>query len=317
MREYAKVAPQFWTGVTGKALKKRGHESVIVALYLMTSPHANMIGVYHCPVGYIAIDTGLTLEEASKGLQSAVEVGFCTFDDASDYVFVHEFATYQVGDVLEPADNRCKGIRNELAKLPRNLCRKAFHSKYGKAFHLPPDADKDSPSEGPSKALSSQKQEQEQKQEQAQKQDGRASATDQFGPAADAAATTDAGKGSKAQRGERLPSDWKLPKAWGDWALEEFSIWTADKVRLEGEKFRDHWVSKTGKDATKLDWLGTWRNWCRSSIAHQDDPKPGRAGATLTGDAEARRRAESDAEAMRLLGIQRRGDDGEVIDAAV
>lgn len=76
-----------------------------------------------------------------------------------------------------------------------------------------------------------------------------------------------------ASRGTRLTPDWKLPKAWGDWALDEYAQWGADKVRLEGEKFRDHWVAKTGKDSTKTDWLATWRNWCRSPIAHQDDPK--------------------------------------------
>lgn len=75
-------------------------------------------------------------------------------------------------------------------------------------------------------------------------------------------------------RGSRLPADWKLPKAWGDWALAEFPQWNADKVRREGESFRDHWTAKSGKDATKLDWQATWRNWCRSTIAHRDDQRP-------------------------------------------
>lgn len=34
--------------------------------------------------------------------------------------------------------------------------------------------------------------------------------------------------------------------------------------RIEIEKFKDHWVSKSGKDATKKDWYATFRNWCRS-----------------------------------------------------
>lgn len=96
-----------------------------------------------------------------------------------------------------------------------------------------------------------------------------------------------------ADRGSRLPKDWQLPKAWGDWALDEYPQWTADKVRREAASFRDHWASKTGKDATKLDWLATWRNWCRSDIAHRDDPKPVRTPAppvdTATRNAEAKR----------------------------
>ena len=83
---------------------------------------------------------------------------------------------------------------------------------------------------------------------------------------------------SKAERGTRLSEDWQLPKAWGEWAMAEFPQWTADKVRSEAAKFRDHWVAKAGRDATKLDWLATWRNWCRADIAHRDDHRPAGAG---------------------------------------
>ena len=100
-------------------------------------------------------------------------------------------------------------------------------------------------------------------------------------------------------RGERLPKDWQLPKPWGEWALAEYPQWTPEKVRREGASFRDHWCAKTGKDATKLDWLATWRNWCRSDIAHRDDPKPnGRAGPPAPADTATR-----NAEAKRLLGF--------------
>lgn len=73
------------------------------------------------------------------------------------------------------------------------------------------------------------------------------------------------------KRGSRLPQDWVLPKAWGDWALVEFGSWTPDVVRIEADKFRDFWHSKSGKDAAKMDWQATWRNWCRNAKA--PDPK--------------------------------------------
>jgi hypothetical protein len=70
-----------------------------------------------------------------------------------------------------------------------------------------------------------------------------------------------------------------LPKSWGDWALVAYPRWTAAKVLLEADRFADHWHSKAGREAVKLDWLATWRNWCRSDMAHKDDPKPnGSAG---------------------------------------
>lgn len=103
--------------------------------------------------------------------------------------------------------------------------------------------------------------------------------------AADAAATTD-----KPERGTRLPKDWQLPKAWGEWALAKYPQWTADKVRDEALKFRNHWTALTGKAATKLDWQATWQNWCMSDIAHRDDPKAnGAVNRQLAVEAENRR----------------------------
>ncbi|EPP8816777.1 hypothetical protein QDS29_003323, partial [Acinetobacter baumannii] len=61
MRDYGKVSPHFWTGITGKKLRQTP-EGLIVAMYLMTSPHANMLGLYYMPLLYIAHETGLGFE---------------------------------------------------------------------------------------------------------------------------------------------------------------------------------------------------------------------------------------------------------------
>ena len=77
------------------------------------------------------------------------------------------------------------------------------------------------------------------------------------------------------KRGARLPQDWSLPKSWGEWALSEFQNLTADAVRIEAEKFRDFWTAKAGKDAAKMDWQATWRNWCRNSRTMTANQDPG------------------------------------------
>ena len=66
----------------------------------------------------------------------------------------------------------------------------------------------------------------------------------------------------KKKRGSRLPEDWALPRAWGEWAVSEG--WPEGQVRDEAEKFKDYWISATGQKATKMDWLATWRNWMRN-----------------------------------------------------
>lgn len=102
-----------------------------------------------------------------------------------------------------------------------------------------------------------------------------------------------------------LPKDWQLPKAWGDWAMSEFPHWTADIVRLEADKFADHWRGKSGKDARKADWPATWRNWCRSDIAQRAHPLrasgPGMKPGKMTDDERAAWSAAEGEKARRLL----------------
>lgn len=141
MREFGKVGPTFWTRGTGKAL--RGHpEAQIVALYLMSAPTSNMIGLYYLPISTIAHDTGLPLEGASKGLRRASEGGFCTYDEASEMVFVHTMAPRQLGlddgEALSPKDNRVKAIVKLMRECGCAVLLDAFHSLYRDRMCLPP-----------------------------------------------------------------------------------------------------------------------------------------------------------------------------------
>lgn len=93
----------------------------------------------------------------------------------------------------------------------------------------------------------------------------------------------DEGKKSSVMKGSRLPADWKLPKAWGEWALAEVPGWSADQIRKVGEKFGDYWLGKAGKDAVKADWLATWRNWVRRE-AERNNSATSRSPAPSTPD---------------------------------
>lgn len=46
------------------------------------------------------------------------------------------------------------------------------------------------------------------------------------------------------------------------------------EVELELEKFRDYWTAKSGRDAAKLDWLATWRNWMRNAARPRRGHRP-------------------------------------------
>src|SRR5574343_81215 len=169
MRDYAKVSSQFWLSKPARQL--RGcPEAQVVAFYLQSNPHANMIGLYYLPNMFISHETGLTLKGASKGLQRCIEAGFCAYDHDSEFVWIYEMASEQIASQLAATDNRCKGIQSLYNELPDNQYLQGFYEKYGQAFCMKQSRGKASTLQAPLKPLASQEQEQEQEQEHKQEQ---------------------------------------------------------------------------------------------------------------------------------------------------
>ncbi|MFI2577722.1 hypothetical protein ACH5AJ_36615 [Streptomyces rochei] len=93
------------------------------------------------------------------------------------------------------------------------------------------------------------------------------------------AGSREQGAGSREQesprkRGTRLPDDFAV--------TDEMKTWfttTCPGVNgpRETEKFRNYWSAKSGKDATKVDWPATWRNWMLRA-ADDRRGRPGGAG---------------------------------------
>jgi hypothetical protein len=65
------------------------------------------------------------------------------------------------------------------------------------------------------------------------------------------------------RRGTRLPSDWKP-------SLEAAKFARDLGLDVDGvaDRFRDYWIARAGAGGVKLDWLATWRNWCRQTAEH-------------------------------------------------
>jgi len=270
MRDYGKVSPVFWTGTTGRAIKARGSEAVIVAVYLMTSPHSNMLGLYYQPMLYMAHETGLGVEGASKGLQGCVEAGFCAYDPDSEMVWVYEMASYQIAKELKASDNRCGGIQREYEGLQKNRFLSDFFDRYCTAFHLTARRDSTGAKQAPSKPLPSQEQEQEQEQKQDLAPQPSLLPSDPPAPPAAPRPPSPPSASAAAPRGTRLPADWKLTKSLAEEARRVRSDaglapLTDVELRAEGAKFRDHWHAAAGAKGVKLDWPATWRNWIRNA----------------------------------------------------
>jgi hypothetical protein len=164
MRDYARLSPRFWIGETGRQIRSGGIESQLVALYLLSSPHSNMIGLYWPPVTYIAHETGIPIEGANKALASLCESGFCQYDQQTEVVWVREMARFQVADRLKPKDKQIVGVQNAYNDVPANPFLAAFFERYREAFSMTNAR----AYEGASKTLGSKAQAQAQEKAQAQ-----------------------------------------------------------------------------------------------------------------------------------------------------
>lgn len=62
-------------------------------------------------------------------------------------------------------------------------------------------------------------------------------------------------------RGARIRPNWTpTPK---DYAFASSEGMTREEINREADTFRDYWISASGRNAAKLDWEATWRNWIR------------------------------------------------------
>lgn len=136
MRAYGKVTPRFWTGPTGRRIRAAGPAAQVVALYLLTCPHANMLGLYYLPLPYVCHETGLSPGTVDEAVSALVAGDFCRYDPGTEFVWVVEMARYQVGECLAPRDKRATGVARALARLPENPFKVPFLERYGATFHL-------------------------------------------------------------------------------------------------------------------------------------------------------------------------------------
>lgn len=79
------------------------------------------------------------------------------------------------------------------------------------------------------------------------------------------------------RRGTRLPDGWEPPE---NVIRDMHAQFPQINLRAEHAKFCDYWQAKPGKDAEKLDWAKTWRNWIRG--AAERTPNGHRNGHTLS-----------------------------------
>ena len=91
MRKYSKIAPVIWQD---KKIRDLNDKTRTLFLYLLTSPHTNMIGWYYLNVNYASADLGYPIDRVSKGLNELQKKGLITYSEDTNMVIIHNFLKY-------------------------------------------------------------------------------------------------------------------------------------------------------------------------------------------------------------------------------
>lgn len=164
MRDYGKVHTSFWIS---DGMRQVSDDARLLALYLLTGQHTNMIGCFRLPDGYVSEDLGWPFERVSKGFDELFQNGFATRDSSSKWVLIHNFMMW---NSIENPNQGISALRL-FTQVPDNASIKLELARViAKAIeHIDPEKLKGS--ERVIKPFLNQEQEQDQEQDQKQDQD--------------------------------------------------------------------------------------------------------------------------------------------------
>lgn len=85
MRDYGKVHTSFWSSATTRSMTE---DARVLAIYLITSPHSTIAGVFRLPDGYVCEDLQWSAERVAKGFAELLAKGFANRCETTKWVCV-------------------------------------------------------------------------------------------------------------------------------------------------------------------------------------------------------------------------------------
>jgi hypothetical protein len=87
MRDYGKVYTQFWSSQT---IRGMSDDAKMLAVYLLSSTHTTLTGVFRLPDGYASEDLEWTTERVSKGFAELFRKGFANRCETTKWVWIRK-----------------------------------------------------------------------------------------------------------------------------------------------------------------------------------------------------------------------------------
>lgn len=248
MRDYGKVHSKFWASDDIRSLSDDGR---LLALYLMTSPHSTIAGVFRLPDGYVCEDMKWDAARVVEAFAELFAKGFANRCETSKWVWVTKHLEWNPPE----NPNQRKSAAKIAGSVPAECSwRLDFIEVCGLSLGIEAPAKRNPSPTVPEPFLN---QEQEQKQEQEKNPSG--SRPD---------------KPARKSRGAKFaPDEFVVTPELQAWATEN-----APRVdwMQETEKFRD-WEFKHAR----TDWDKVWRTWMRKAQESAGSSGSGAVGRSV------------------------------------
>jgi len=108
---YTKVESKFWQD---EKIRNISEDARYLMLYLLTSPHRNILGLYFLPLPYACFDLGWDEKRFRKGLGELLDKGLVKYDFETNVIFI---CNYLKHNPLENS-NQVKSAIGKLSETP-------------------------------------------------------------------------------------------------------------------------------------------------------------------------------------------------------
>lgn len=132
------VWSRLWTGETGRAIRKAGRDAQVVAVYLLSCPSSNDIGLYYLPFPTLLHEVGMSRGDALAALHVLSDLRFAHYHAPTEIVFLPEMAKFQLGPALKAKDNRVSAVRRQAETYRKSEFFDVFWDRYEDPYHLGP-----------------------------------------------------------------------------------------------------------------------------------------------------------------------------------
>lgn len=111
---YAPVYTQFWRS---KDVKQLSPPARTLFLYLLTSPHSNMVGYYYLPLDYAAKDMQVKVSEVAGALTELKEKEHVSYDEGAEVILIRNYLSWNKINGPKQAE----GAKKAAEEVPESL----------------------------------------------------------------------------------------------------------------------------------------------------------------------------------------------------